>query len=172
MPQGRMFVCAGSNMTIASGGSYNLITLWTATTVGAAGSVIVPHRIEISQSASTTSTMVYGSVSTCLAVTGTGGTSLATSPLVGLTTGATASGISGSATISTAHSSGPAVTWVPTTPVILWDFGFNILNGYLWVATPPEYFTIYNNVCFAVSLLGTPGSLTGWNCTIVYEEVV
>jgi len=175
MPQGRMFNFWGSNGTVASGGSYIVAGLWTASTVGAKASVIQIHRIELSQSGSTTSTMVYGCFSTATGETGAGTcTSVTPTPLTALATAAAISGLAGTATLTAAASCGsfPSAISALTSEVQLWDFGFNILNGYLWVPTPPEYITVFNNVLFVIRFLGTPGQLTGWNVSIDYEELV
>lgn len=50
---------------------------------------------------------------------------------------------------------------------------FNVLNGWLWVATPTETFVFMpsNTSAFAQSFTSTPGTLTGWSWGVVYREV-
>jgi hypothetical protein len=50
---------------------------------------------------------------------------------------------------------------------------FNNLNGFLWVATPPETFMVNATTAagFGVKLLSTPTTLTGWSVTVVYREL-
>ncbi len=48
---------------------------------------------------------------------------------------------------------------------------FNVLNGYLWVPTPEERILVGPDIAFALKLLGTPGTLTGWNATVTFREL-
>lgn len=50
---------------------------------------------------------------------------------------------------------------------------FNVLNGWLWVATPPEtmIFMPGGTSAFAHSFTSTPGTLTGWSWGVCYREV-
>ena len=59
------------------------------------------------------------------------------------------------------------------TETIIKSDSFNVLNGYLWVATPAE--TIVMNASaasgFGVQFPAAPATLTGWNFSLVYREV-
>ena len=59
-----------------------------------------------------------------------------------------------------------------TKTVIVAD-AFNNLNGYLWVATPDEeiWLSAGSASGLAVTLVGTPTTLTGWNAYLFFEEV-
>lgn len=59
-----------------------------------------------------------------------------------------------------------------TKTVVIPD-AFNNLNGYLWVPTPDEeiWLSAGSASGFALTLSGTPTTLTGWNAFITYEEV-
>jgi hypothetical protein len=50
---------------------------------------------------------------------------------------------------------------------------FNVLNGWLWVATPSEtmMFMPGGTSAFAHSFTSTPGTLTGWSWGVCYREV-
>ena len=50
---------------------------------------------------------------------------------------------------------------------------FNVLNGYLWVATPPEtdIFMPGGTSSFALQFTSTPGTLTGWTWGVMYREI-
>lgn len=59
-----------------------------------------------------------------------------------------------------------------TKTVIIPD-AFNNLNGYLWVSTPPEeiWLSAGSASGFALTLSGTPTTLTGWNAYVTFQEV-
>lgn len=50
---------------------------------------------------------------------------------------------------------------------------FNVLNGYLWVPTPPEtlIFMPGGTSSYFFQFTSTPGTLTGWSFGVVYREV-
>lgn len=47
---------------------------------------------------------------------------------------------------------------------------FNNLNGWLWVPTPEERIWLPADTAIILKLIGTPGTLTGWNFGITYRE--
>jgi hypothetical protein len=59
------------------------------------------------------------------------------------------------------------------TETILKSDSFNVLNGYLWVATPAEVFKLNAGAAsgFGIQFPAAPASLTGWNFTVVFGEV-
>jgi hypothetical protein len=59
------------------------------------------------------------------------------------------------------------------TETIVKSDSFNVLNGYLWVATPAETFTMNASAAsgFGVQFPAAPGTLTGWNFSLVFREV-
>lgn len=50
---------------------------------------------------------------------------------------------------------------------------FNALNGWLWVATPPETFMFMpgGTSAFSHSFTSTPTTLTGWSFGVCYREI-
>ena len=50
---------------------------------------------------------------------------------------------------------------------------FNVLNGWLWVATPPETMILGAGEAsgFGLSMSSTPGTLTGWSFGVVFREL-
>jgi hypothetical protein len=51
---------------------------------------------------------------------------------------------------------------------------FNVLNGWLWVPTPPEtqmLVGITNTQCFSLNFPVTPGTLTNWTAGLSYREL-
>lgn len=84
-----------------------------------------------------------------------------TASLVGNTTGA-----AGSAGInSSANGAGAEIGVVPD--------NFNVLNGWLWVATPPETFQLMpgGTSGFFQQFTSTPGTLTAWSFGVCYREI-
>lgn len=59
------------------------------------------------------------------------------------------------------------------TKTVIFPDAFNNLNGYLWVATPDEeiYLSAGATSGFALTLSGTPTTLTGWNAGVCFQEV-
>ena len=59
------------------------------------------------------------------------------------------------------------------TKVPLAQDAFNILNGWLWVATPPETYVMNASAAsgFGVHLRVAPASTSGWAVGIVYREL-
>lgn len=85
-------------------------------------------------------------------------------PAANLTGGTT--GAAGQAGINaSANGAGTLTTVYPD--------NFNVLNGWLWVATPPEtlMFMPGGTSSFAHSFTSTPGTLTGWSFGVCYREI-
>jgi hypothetical protein len=59
------------------------------------------------------------------------------------------------------------------TEVAVYPDNFNVLNGWLWVATPPETFMFMpgGTSGFFEQFSNTPGTLTGWSFGVCYREV-
>lgn len=90
-----------------------------------------------------------------------GGLGLPTANLTGNTTGA-----AGTAGInSSANGAG--------TEIGVYADNFNVLNGHLFVATPPEtlVFMPGGTSGFFYQFTSTPGTLTGWSCGVIYREI-
>lgn len=84
-------------------------------------------------------------------------------PAANLVSGTGAAGTAG--INSSANGGGTLITTYPD--------NFNVLNGWLWVATPPEtlIFMPGGTSAFAHSFTSTPGTLTGWSWGVMYREV-
>jgi hypothetical protein len=83
------------------------------------------------------------------------------SALVGNTTGA-----AGTAGINSSANGGG-------TEVGIYPDNFNALNGWLWVATPPETIMLMpgGTSGFFHQFTSTPGTLTGWSFGVCYREI-
>ena len=59
------------------------------------------------------------------------------------------------------------------TQTLLYPDNFNALNGWLWVATPPETYVVGAGATSGVGTKWTmaPGTLTGWTFGICYREI-
>lgn len=58
------------------------------------------------------------------------------------------------------------------TKTVLYESAFNHLNGWLWVPSDGEEITLAagSSTGFGVYFPDSPGTTTGWSCTVVYEE--
>lgn len=165
---GRHFSVGMENATLGTGNV--LLAIRTAAGV-AAGAMIAIKRIEIGQTGSTTSAMVRGEVATRDAAGTLTMTSVTPSNLV---FGGPASGIAGntapaggSGRVGVNSSADSGGTYTQRRP-----FNFNNLNGYLWIPTPDERKIIPPDSIFALRLLASPATLTGWTWAIEYEEII
>ena len=84
-------------------------------------------------------------------------------PAANLVSGTGAAGTSG---INSSANGGGAFTAV-------YNDNFNVLNGWLWIATPPEtlIFMPGGTSAFSLEFTSTPGTLTGWSWGVCYREV-
>jgi hypothetical protein len=59
------------------------------------------------------------------------------------------------------------------TEIGIYPDNFNVLNGWLWVATPPEtiVFMPGGTSGFFHQFVGAPGTLTGWAFGVIYREI-
>lgn len=59
------------------------------------------------------------------------------------------------------------------TEIVTYPDNFNVLNGWLFVATPPEtsMFMPGGTSGFFHGFTGTPGTLTGWSFGVIYREI-
>jgi hypothetical protein len=163
---GRVFSLAGN--TLLTGTGYVLAAMQPAA-AGSAGSWLNIRRVEVSQGASTTSAQVY----LALSARNTAGTLTVTSATPrNLVAAGPASGISGGTSplsaatcgVNSSADSGGAYT-------DMWYSGPNALNGWLWVPTPSELIVVPPGQVFCVRFITAPGTTTGWNVTVVFEEI-
>ncbi|MGA2669953.1 MAG: hypothetical protein ABSF21_00830 [Dehalococcoidia bacterium] len=163
----RIYSIVATNATMVTGVNV-LVGIYPVATPPAAGSVLIVKRVEISQNANATSVQVRAAMSfrtggylTVATVTPTprkaGG---AASAIVGIagTLAAGKCGITGSADATPAYTD----THVAS---------FNSLNGWLWIPTPNEEIYVTGALAFVVRFLADPATLTGWNCTVNFEEL-
>lgn len=165
----RIYTVSDNNLTVGTGNV--LFAVRTAAAATTSGGNIAIRRIEIGQTGTTTAEMVRGH----LATRDTAGTLTMTSatprPLSPL--GGPASGIAGStapnanaATCGTDSSADSGGTYTTIYP-----FAFHNLNGWLYVPTPVEAIEVPPATVFCVQLLASPTGTTGWNISVVYEEL-
>ena len=164
---GRIYNIVSSNATMVT--AVNVLQgIYPVATPPAAGSVLAIRRVEITQNANATSAQVRAALSlrtggnlTVATVTPTprkyGGAASAIAGIAG-TLAAGKCGITGSADATPTY-----VDYVSA--------AFNALNGWLWIPVPEEILYVTNAVAFVVRFLADPGTLTGWNCTLTFEEV-
>jgi hypothetical protein len=162
---GDMYVVSMDNQTVVADAT--LIIVRTAAAAATRASRIRVHRVAVSQQG----TSVSQQLGVILGVKASAfGTYTSTTPTP-LNYGSVASGIAGgtagaaatAGTDASAEGAGAVTTIIPE--------GFNNLSGYLYIPTPEERLTIGVDTAFVVKLRGTPTTLTGWNASLVYEEV-
>lgn len=164
---GRIYNIVSSNATMVT--AVNVLQgIYPVATPPAAGSVLAIRRVEISQNANATSAQVRAALSlrtggnlTVATVTPQsrkyGGAASAIAGIAG-TLAAGKCGITGSADATPTY-----VDYVSAT--------FNALNGWLWIPVPDETIYVTGAVAFIVRFLADPATLTGWNCTLTFEEI-
>ena len=165
---GRLYSLLGENLTLGTG--YVLATIQPVSAVPSAGSVIAIRRVEVAQSHNTTSAMVRLALSSRNTAGTLTVTSATPSPIV---VGGTASAIAGSTNALTAGKcgvnssadSGGAYTDI-------WYSAPNVLNGWLFVPTPPEIILAVTGYVFCVRLLAAPGDTAGWDVSVLFEEIM
>ena len=164
---GRIYNIVSSNATMVTAVNV-LVGIYPVATPPAAGSVLAINRVEITQNANATSAQVRAALS---ARTG-GDLIVATVTPSAVMYGGAASAIAGIAGILAAGKCGitGSTDYTPTY-VDLISAAFNALNGWLWIPTPSERIFITGAVAFIVRFLADPATLTGWNCTVNFEEV-
>jgi len=164
---GRIYNIVAANATMVTAVNV-LVGIYPVATPPAAGSVLAINRVEITQGANATSAMVRASLA---ARTGGNLTVATVTPSAAMYGGA-ASAIAGVAGTLAAGKCGITGS-ADATPgyVSLVEAAFNALNGWLWIPTPAERIFLTGAVAFVVRFLADPGTLTGWNCTVNFEEI-
>ena len=154
-----------ANATVIANGE--LITIRAATAFSSRASVLKIYRLSVSQISSTSSAMLsvrWGLKASAF------GTFTATTPQP-IEVGTAASGITGSTSNAASSAGTNASANGAGTLTVLDQQGFNNLNGFLWVPVPEERIIVGPDLTFVFQLQGTPSPLTGWNATLVFEEV-
>jgi hypothetical protein len=164
---GRIYSVGGENLTLGTG---NVLIAGQTAAALAAGSILALRRLEISQSGTSTGQQIRGEFSKRdLAGTLTV-SSVTPQPYV---IGAPASGLAGNVApaggagrIGVNSSADSGGTYTQINP-----FGFNNLNGYLWIPVPDERIIVPPSTLFIVRLLATPTTATGWTVSLEFEEL-
>lgn len=165
---GRVFTAHGENLTLGTGSV--LIALQTAATV-AAGAIIRPLRVEVTQSGTATSAQVRLLFST----RDTAGTLTTTSvtpvnvalggPISGLVGNTSVIGGAGRIGINSSADSGGTYT-------NHWAAAPNQLNGYMYLPVPEERILIPPSTVWCVRFAAAPTQTSGWDILFVYEEMI
>lgn len=161
----REYVTSGDNQTVVAS---PIITQLNPAASGATASGFEVLRAWASQRANATSAQQGISLGTKVTAFATvvGATPALTKlgdPASKLASGTGAAGTSG--INASANGAGTLTTVYPD--------NFNVLNGWLWVATPPEtmVFMPGGTSAFAQSFTSTPGTLTGWSWGVCFREI-
>ncbi len=167
---GRLYVCTANGVTLTTAVN-GLMTISTSATEANAGGRIKIKRVEISQYGTGTSGQCRAALSKRDNAATLTVASLSTS-IFPLLNGGVASAF------TTNGTDGKAALQVGTTVTVdsggtyqnLYVASFNCLNGWLYIPTPETEMTIGNTSVFVVKLLADPATLTGWNCTVIWDE--
>jgi len=163
----RAYTIAASNATMITAVNV-LVGIYPVATPPAAGSVLIIKRVEITQNANATSAMVRAALS----IRTGGNLTVATVTPQPRKVGGAASAIAGIAGTLAAGKCG--ITGSADATPTYTDYhvaAFNALNGWLWIPTPNEEIYVTGAVAFIVRFLADPATLTGWNCTVGFEEL-
>lgn len=169
---GRIYTIVGENLSLGTGSVLATINPVAITTVPAAGSLIAIRRVEVSQSGSTTSAISRLALSSrdsagTLTVTSVTPTSTIPGSAASAIAGATNALTAGKCGINSSADSGGTYT-------NLWVTAPNVLNGWLWVPTPQEimYFVGGSTITvFCVRFVAAPTSTTGYDVSVMFEEI-
>lgn len=161
----RTYTVTGDNQTVVAS---PILTHLNPNAGGAGVPGFEPLRCWVSQRANATSAQQGVSLGTKASVFATVVGATPAKNWLGDPAAALASGTGAAGTAGINASANGAGTLTTTYPD-----NFNVLNGWLWVATPPEtmMFMPGGTSAFAHSFTSTPGTLTGWSWGVVYREV-
>jgi hypothetical protein len=162
----REFNLSLPNASVANNNPVSLIMIMP---VAAPGTGVEILRAFVSQSANATSAQQRIEHTTQVAAFPT--TATATSPAKTKQTDAAAV-IVGATTIAAGKSGTNVTTEGAGTKTTIWSEAFNVLNGYLWVPTPPEtlVFPAGSLSAYDLQFPAAPAALTNWNFGIVFRE--
>lgn len=164
---GRIYNIVSSNATMITAVNV-LAALYPVATPPAVGSLIAIRRVEVTQNANNTSAQVR----LALSLRTGGNLTVATVTPVSRKYGGAASAIAGVAGTLAAGKCGITGS-ADATPTYV-DYASiapNALNGFLWIPVPDETLWVVGAVAFVVRFLADPGTMTGWNCTLTFEEL-
>lgn len=165
MSASQAYVVTMANQTVIA--DSELITIRAATAWSSRASMLEILRITVSQQATETSEQLGVR---CGLKASAFGTFTAATPAP-LTLGTVASAITGSTSNAASSAGVDSSANGAGTLTVLWQEGFNNLNGYLWVPVPEERVLVGPDLTFLVQLQGTPTTLTNWNATLTFREL-
>jgi hypothetical protein len=162
-----MYNAGQENITLTT--AVDVLVAMQSAAAGNAGSILRIIRVEVSQISITTGAQVR-----CVIAQRTTATTLTTTALTPrpLTIGGPASGITGGTAPTTAATAGYGAT-VDTggTYTNTWPCAPHVFNGWLWLPTDKESIWLPPSTLIVVKLMADPSTLTGWDCSVIYEEV-
>lgn len=165
MSMSQAYAVVMENQTIVADAT--VIILRAATAWSSRASMLEVLRVSVSQQGTSTSQqlgVICGQKASAFGTyTSTTPSPLAIGTVASAITGSTSNAASSSGTDASAEGAGTVTT--------AWTDGFNNLNGYLWVPTPEERIIIGPDLTFIVKIRGTPTTLTGWNATLIFQEL-
>ena len=164
---GRVYSVIGENLTVGTGSV--LVALRTATGLNAAAMLRI-LRVEVTQSGSAVSAQARLLFSTrdaagtlTLSTVTPGNISPLLGPASGLTGNTAPAGAAGRIGINSSADSGG-------TYANHWIHAPNVLSGWLCQPIPEERITIPPDTVWCVRFAAAPGTTTGWDILLVYEE--
>jgi hypothetical protein len=164
---GRTYNIVTTNATMIT--AVNVLAgIYPVATPPAAGSVLAINRVEITQNANATSAQVRAALS---ARTGGNLTVATITPSPAMYGGAASAIVGVAGTLAAGKCGITGSADATPTYVDLIVASFNALNGWIWIPTPSEKLYITGAVAFVVRFLADPATLTGWNCTVNFEEI-
>ena len=153
------------NQTVVADETFIIVR--AATAWSSRGSLLEVLRITVDQQGTSTSQqlgIILGQKASAF------GTYTSTTPAPS-SIGSVASAIAGSTSGAAASAGTDASAEGAGTVTTMGSYGFNNLNGFLWVPTPEERIWIGPDLAFIVKLRGTPTTLTGWNAVLTFSEL-
>ena len=163
---GFLYTMNAANITVANA-AVTLLNIHTAAT--GRGSEVIIHRMWVSQQANVTSAMVrinWGWKVTAFPTL----VALSTAVVQGSKSNAPAAILVGATDGSTGKLGMNASAEGAGALSVIGSDAFNALNGWLWIPTPDERIVIGPDISFSLQFPAAPGTLTGWNAGITFEE--
>ena len=153
------------NATVVANATF--IFLRAATAVTSRGSILEILRASATQYGTSTSQQLGMEIAQKVSAYGTYVTATPTNYVVG----GPASGISGGTTGAAGTCGVNASAEGAGATTMIYEDGFNNLNGFLWVPTPEERIILPPDAALTLKLSGTPTTLTNWHAVLVYREI-
>lgn len=165
MTAGHVYTVGMSDTTIVADAT--LIIVRAAAAITTRASMLEVLRVEVGQRGSDTSDQLGIILAQKASAFGTYTSATPSPHQVGGAASGIAGGTSGAAATAgvdaSAEGAGTVTNIVPV--------AFNNLNGWLWVPTPEERFTVGPDTAVIVKLVGTPSTLTNWYAYLTFMEL-